>query len=76
MNKHYLKYIFHTLFFHNSKVQFYEYKHQKNKHVKEESESANLKWVLMDKLCRASIIKQEDYDQDGQRNVVVIISLD
>ncbi|MEK7461408.1 MAG: hypothetical protein AAB647_04325 [Patescibacteria group bacterium] len=33
---------------------------QLTKHVKEESESANLKWVLMDKLCRAIVVKQEE----------------
>lgn len=33
---------------------------QLTKQVKEESESANLKWVLMDKLCRASVVKQEE----------------
>jgi hypothetical protein len=33
---------------------------QLTKQVKEESESANLKWELMDKLCRASIVKQAE----------------
>lgn len=33
---------------------------QLTKQVKEESESANLKWVLMNKLCRASVVKQEE----------------
>jgi hypothetical protein len=33
---------------------------QLTKHVNEESESANVKWVLMDKLCRASVIRQEE----------------
>lgn len=33
---------------------------QLTKQVKEESESENLKWILMDKLCRTSVIKQEE----------------
>lgn len=33
---------------------------QLEKQLKDESKSANLKWILMDKLCRAMVIKQEE----------------
>lgn len=33
---------------------------QLENYMKRESESANLKWVLMDKLCRANVLKQEE----------------